>query len=99
MPTLNLEVIKGALKTFPILAGSGNTITSHFCGDCATLLYRTSDGYPGTMAVKVGCIDDDGRTNAEYVPDIEIFTRSRVPWIAPVESAKQEIGDFNGATY
>ena len=46
------------------------------------------------MVIKVGCIDDDGKTNVEYVPDVEIFTRSRVPWMVPVEGAKQEIADF-----
>lgn len=46
-------------------------------------------------AIKVGCIDDGGKMNREYVPDIEIFTRSRVPWLPAVETAKQEIGNFS----
>lgn len=46
------------------------------------------------MVIKAGCIDDDGETNANYVPDVEIFTRNRVPWMAAVEGAKQEIADF-----
>ena len=88
------KILSGTLKTNARKAGSGNTITTHFCGECGSLLYRTSDGYPGTMVIKVGCIDDDGKTNAEYVPNVEIFTRSRVPWMVPVEGAKQEIADF-----
>ena len=43
------------------------------------------------MVIKVGCINDDGKTNAEYVPDVEIFTRSRVPWMAPVDGAKRRL--------
>lgn len=46
------------------------------------------------MVIKAGCIDDDGKTNAGFVPKVEIFTRSRVPWMAPVEGAKQEIANF-----
>ena len=94
MSTDDLKILSGTLKTNPRKANSGNTITTHFCGECGSLLYRTSDGYPGLMVIKVGCIDDDGRTNAEYVPDVEIFTRSRVPWMKPVDGAKQEIADF-----
>ena len=43
------------------------------------------------MVIKAGCIDDDGKINVEYVPDVEIFTRSRVHWMKPVEGARQEI--------
>jgi hypothetical protein len=31
-------------------------MTNHFCGECGSLVYRTSSGYPG-FALKVGNID------------------------------------------
>jgi hypothetical protein len=37
---------------------------------------------------------DGGKVNKEFVPDIEIFTRSRAPWMKPVESATQAEADF-----
>jgi hypothetical protein len=37
---------------------------------------------------------DGGKVNREFVPDIEIFTRSRAPWMKPVESATQAEADF-----
>ena len=46
------------------------------------------------MVIKAGCIDDDGQVNAEFVPAVETFTRSRVPWIPAVEGARQEVADF-----
>lgn len=49
------------------------------------------------MVVKAGYIDDDGKNNAGYLPDVEIFTRSRAPWMKPVEGARQEIADFTSA--
>jgi hypothetical protein len=70
-------------------------MTSHFCDTCGSLIYRTSTGYPGKFALKVGNIDDDGKANYEYVPDVEIFTRTRAPWIPAVEGAKQEVADFS----
>ena len=68
---------------------------SHFCSTCGSLIYRTSSGYPGKIALKVGNIDDDGKANQDYIPDVEIFTRTRAPWIQAVEGAKQEIADFS----
>ncbi|MCJ1271295.1 hypothetical protein MMC22_011195 [Lobaria immixta] len=94
MSTDDLKVLSGSLKTNARQANNGNIITTHFCGDCRSLLYRTTNGYPGKMVIKAGCIDDDGKTNAGFVPKVEIFTRSRVPWMAPVEGAKQEIANF-----
>jgi hypothetical protein len=49
----------------------------------------------GKIALKVGNIDDDGKANSNFVPDVEIFTRTRCPWIPAVEGAKQEIADFS----
>jgi hypothetical protein len=45
------------------------------------------------MVVKAGCIDGYDASK-EFVPDVELFTRSRVPWVMAVEGAKQEVGDF-----
>jgi hypothetical protein len=57
------------------------------------LLYRTSTGYPGVFTVKAGCIDGEDMSE-DFVPDVEIFTRSRVSWEKPVEGVKQEEADF-----
>lgn len=93
-----LKIEKGSLKSYEVTAGSGNTIVSHFCDDCGSLLYRVSKGYPGTMVIKAGCIDGEDAAMT-YVPDIELFTRSRVPWVPAVEGAKQEIGDFTEISF
>jgi hypothetical protein len=68
-------------------------MTNHCCGTCGSLLYRTSSGYLGKLAVKVGCIDDEDVV-ANYVPDVEIFTRSRVSWEPAMVGATQEWADF-----
>lgn len=31
----------------------------------------------------------------EFVPDVEIYTRTRVPWVQAVEGAQQNSGDFD----
>ena len=89
----SLNILSGELETWSKLADSGNTITNHVCGECGSLLYRTSDGYPNKMVIKAGCIDGINASE-EYIPDVEIFTRSRVSWVEPIKSAKQEVADF-----
>jgi hypothetical protein len=89
------KVISGKLSTWGKIVQSGNTIFNHSCSQCGSLLYRTSTGYPGTIVIKAGCIDSEEDPSAAYVPNIEIFTRSRVPWIPAVECALQDPGDFS----
>ncbi|TVY78432.1 hypothetical protein LSUE1_G004266 [Lachnellula suecica] len=87
-------VIKGKLSVWGKTVDSGNIISNHSCSQCGSLLYRTSTGYPGTLAIKAGCIDSKEDPSSTYVPDIEIFTRSRVPYVAAFEGVRQEEGDF-----
>jgi hypothetical protein len=98
MDASSLKIVSGTLSTWTQVVNSRNDMTNHCCGKCGGLLYRTSTGYPGMMAIKVGCIDTvDGvatDVTKNYVPDVEIFTRTRVPWVPAVEGAKQEIADF-----
>lgn len=44
IPGEGFEVTKGTPKTIAKKADSGNTITSHFCGDCGSTLWCV---YPG----------------------------------------------------
>jgi hypothetical protein len=88
MSSEDLKVVKGELKVWGKVVNSGNMMSNHVCGRCGSLLYRTSTGYPGKMAIKTGCIDGEDVPNS-YVPDVEIFTRSRAPWVVPIEGAVQ----------
>jgi len=91
-PTDGFQVLSGKLVEWTKVADNGNSITNHSCGRCGSLIYRSTTGHPGTMVIKAGCVDGDAAR--EFVPQVEIFTRSRLPWVPAVEGAKQEIGDF-----
>jgi hypothetical protein len=93
----NLKVVKGELKVWGKIVNSGNMMSNHVCGECGSLLYRTSTGYPGKIAIKTGAIDDED-VPFSYVPDVEIFTRSRAPWVAPIDGALQEWTDFGSGS-
>jgi len=95
VPIETPTVKSGKLSVWGKVVTSGNTIYNHSCGQCGSLLYRTSTGYPGTIVIKAGWIDSEEDPSAKYIPDIEIFTRSRVPWIPALEGALQDSGDFS----
>lgn len=92
-PYPSLSILKGQLSTYTKTVNSGNAMTNHSCGQCGSLLFRWSSGYPDVFTVKAGTIDGEDMS-ANFVPDVELFTRSRAPWEKAVEGAKQEVGDF-----
>lgn len=92
IPTEGLEVLSGTLKTWSKVSDNGTSITNHICGDCGTLLYRSTTRFPGTVVIKAGTVDGDAAKT--FMPTMEVFTRSRLPWVPAVEGAKQCVGDI-----
>ncbi|TVY84883.1 hypothetical protein LSUE1_G001075 [Lachnellula suecica] len=91
VPDGNFKLVSGTPKTFTKTADSGNTIVSHFCGDCGTTVYRTGDSFPGANIVKVGVMDDP-EWPTKNVPKGELFAGQRVPWAKEVDGAAQMPG-------
>ncbi|KAM3079049.1 hypothetical protein ACMFMF_003978 [Clarireedia jacksonii] len=81
----------GKPKTISKKADSGNEITSHFCGDCGTTIYRTGDSFPGKVVLKAGVLDDANWPN-EHVPKGELFVSERVKWMPAISDADQMKG-------
>lgn len=81
-------VIKGTPKEFPKTADSGKTITSHFCGDCGTTLWRETETYGNSKIIKAGTLD--GKDTLDSVqPQVELFVKNRVSWVPAVAGAQQ----------
>ncbi|PQE28677.1 hypothetical protein CJF32_00003854 [Rutstroemia sp. NJR-2017a WRK4] len=108
-PSDKLETLSGSLVEYSRTAASGETITSHSCGTCGSLLYRDTTRdvlfitlyllmrlvrFPGIIVIKAGCMDSKTAVE-DFKPDIEIFTRTRASWVPAIEGAKQELGDFS----
>lgn len=89
-----LKVESGKLSVWGKVVESGNTIYNHSCSQCGSLLYRTSTGSLDIMVIKAGCIDGVGDPAKAFIPQVEVFTRSRVPWVPPIEGAEQELAGF-----
>lgn len=82
------SVTKGTPKSFPKTADSGKTITSVFCGDCGSTLWRESETYAGTKIIKAGTLDGDASLE-EAKPLVELFVVNRVSWLSAVAGTEQ----------
>lgn len=72
----NFEIERGNLGNFTKVGESGQALTRHFCKDCGSPIYTSSEGHPEFLFVKAGVIEDPSLVR----PVREIWTRSRVPW-------------------
>ncbi|PMD13866.1 hypothetical protein NA56DRAFT_584741 [Hyaloscypha hepaticicola] len=88
VPEDNFKLESGKPKEISKTADSGNKITSHFCPDCGTTLFRTGDSFPGAVVIKAGILDDKDFPN-NNVPGAELFVGHRVQWNKEVDGAAQ----------
>ncbi|KAI6778354.1 DUF636 domain protein [Emericellopsis cladophorae] len=88
VPADGFSLTKGKPKLFPKTADSGQTITSFFCGDCGTTLWRETVTYGNTKIVKCGTLD--GTRALEHVkPAVELFVKNRPSWVPALVDATQ----------
>lgn len=73
------KVTEGSPKSIAKTGDSGNTITSHFCGDCGSTLFRDGKSFEGLKIIKVGVMDDISAFD-DAKPGVELFTEHRVSW-------------------
>jgi hypothetical protein len=77
----------GTPKTFTKVADSGRSITSHFCPDCGTTVYRDGEWLVGFKIIKTGVLDDPEWQSAR-VPEGEVWDQRKVSWLPALASAK-----------
>lgn len=73
---------------------TGNTMTSHFCSVCGTLMYRVSSGFKGFKVMRIGTVDDFKLHETLLKPKVEQFTKDRVAWCTGGEGVKQFEGNY-----
>ncbi|KAI1078841.1 Mss4-like protein [Whalleya microplaca] len=89
VPGEGFKLLSGSPKTFTKTGDTGNDITSHFCGDCGSTLFRTGPSFGTTKVVKAGILDDPkGLDGAK--PGAELFVDSRVNWVPQVPGTVQK---------
>lgn len=73
---MDLDVIHGKLATSTV-DYNGTIVKKHLCDKCCTVLWLSSDEYPGIVALKPGTFDD----TKWFKPIAHLWTRSAQPWV------------------
>ncbi|OJJ71412.1 hypothetical protein ASPBRDRAFT_179807 [Aspergillus brasiliensis CBS 101740] len=71
---------------------SGKAMTNFFCSVCGSLMYRTSEVFPGHSILRTGTVDDFHLHETRLRPRMEVFTKDRVRWLCAVEGVVQVEG-------
>ena len=72
-------------QSFRLKGGTGKRHDVFFCGACGTYVWSRYQVVPGDcLFVRAGTLDDPSAVQ----PDVHIFTRSKVPWLALPEGAR-----------
>jgi hypothetical protein len=82
------HLLEGTPKEISKTADTGKTITSHFCPDCGTTLFRTGDSFPGKHIIKAGVLDSPDWPN-KHLPQGELYAPERISWLKEVPNAAQ----------
>ncbi|KAL2826413.1 DUF636 domain protein [Aspergillus cavernicola] len=95
VPTDHFRLTAGKpqLKEYHLTHESGMHMTTHFCGECGSLLYKTADKpeFAGDVIVLAGTVDDPQAWD-EAKPDAEFFVGERASWWKGVGGARQLSG-------
>lgn len=68
--------LSGPLKSYATRADSGNEVTSFFCEQCGSPIYKTSSGFADFLFFHAGSMDDP----SVYRPQQIVWARSRQAW-------------------
>ncbi|RYP43426.1 hypothetical protein DL768_009941 [Monosporascus sp. mg162] len=88
VPGSRFKVISGAPKTISKTADTGRQITSNFCGDCGSTLFREGEAFGDDKVIKVGIMDDINALE-DAKPALELFAVRKASWILDVPGAKK----------
>jgi hypothetical protein len=90
VPEDSFKITSGTLKSISKTADGGNKITSYFCGDCGSTIYRDGATFAGLKVIKAGLMDGDILDTGSK-PDVELYTSRRAGWVAEVDGAGQKV--------
>jgi hypothetical protein len=76
--TNRVEMLSGETEAFAVPTDSGRPHIIHRCADCKVALWSHYGGRRELSFIRVGALDEP----SELPPDVHIYTRSKLPWIA-----------------
>ena len=75
------KLIKGELRYFEAVGGSGGKVRRGFCADCGSPICGTAANMPDAVGIAVGSLDDPN----QYQPGVSVFLDSAPAW-APIDN-------------
>jgi hypothetical protein len=81
--TDRLELLAGAPTAVTVPTDSGRPHDIYRCATCQTAVWSDYGRRPALRFVRVGTLDEP----AALPPNAHIFTRSRLPWVRPDDTA------------
>ncbi|KNG84756.1 hypothetical protein ANOM_006680 [Aspergillus nomiae NRRL 13137] len=90
IPDNHFRITSGSPKTYSMIHESGMHLTTHFCENCGSLLYKTGDReeFKGSVIVLAGTLDR-AEDFEKAKPDAELFAKHRVGWWPRLDFASQ----------
>ena len=76
--TDRVEKLKGESKAVAVPTDSGLPHDIHRCPSCEAAIFSHYGGRQALSFVRVGTLDEP----SELPPDVHIYTRSKLPWVA-----------------
>ena len=76
--TARLEKLSGKTEAIAVPTDSGQPHVIHRCDVCKTAVWSHYGGVTPLSFVRVGTLDEP----SQLPPDVHIYTRSKLPWIA-----------------
>lgn len=80
---------EGAFKSISKTAGSGNSITTYFCPQCGSSMYRAGPTFAGMKVVQAGTVDNMDILNDLHL-DVELFAPDRLRWVPNLEGVEDK---------
>jgi hypothetical protein len=71
---------EGTFKSISKIARSGNAITTYFCPECGSSMYRAGATFPGQKVIQAGVLDDVSVLDGLNM-EVELFAPLRVSWV------------------
>lgn len=88
IPNEGFKVTSGTPKTWSKKADSGAEVTTSFCGDCGTNLWRETSTFGDNRVLKVGILDEQSALN-DAKPLVELYAPQRASWLPAQADAAQ----------
>jgi hypothetical protein len=90
VPGEGFELTKGNPKTITKKGdNTSNDITSHYCPDCGSTLWRDGATFGDAKVVKVGVMDDFNSLE-DAKPALELYAGHRPSWVNKIGGADQK---------